>query len=144
MDIEVRKIQPGDIEYVRQNPLEEAVKNYPEMFSPETSYAGLVDGKIIAVGGVVLFWDGVGEAWLILTKDILDYKLTAYRHIREMVGLAIKHFKLRRLQITVRTDFERAVKMAEKIGFVREGLMIGYCPDGCDAYIYAMVKNEKI
>lgn len=139
MAIKIRKLEPDDVKIVRQNPLEEAVKNYPEMYPPETAFAGVVDGKVVGIGGIVVFWEGVAEGWLILSKDILNQKTDSYRCIKEMMSIVIKKFYLRRLQITVRTDYQRGIKMVERLGFVREGLMKFYCPDKCDAYVYAKI-----
>ena len=135
---EIRKLQEGDIEYVRKNPLEEAVKRYPDLPTPEENcYTGLVDGKIMGVGGVIVLWEGVGEAWLILSKDILEMKIATYLCIKEMVERMISECNLRRIQAVIRTDYPQAIKMIEALGFKREGLLEEYLPDKCNAFMYA-------
>lgn len=140
--IEIRKLQEGDIEYARRNPLEEAVKGYPDFPVPkENCYTGLVDGKIIGVYGVTVLWEGVGELWLILTKDVLNFKVETYKRLKQCVEELIGNCNLRRTQAVVRTDFPQAIKMMEHLGFEREGLLIDYCPDKCDVYMYAKIRR---
>lgn len=138
--IEIRELQDGDLEYVRQNPLEDAVKNYPEMHPQKPSYTGLIDGKIVGVGGVTVLWEGVGEGWLILTKDVLKHKTTAYNCIYRMTKKIIEECNLTRIQAVVRVDFPQAMKMMERLGFRREGYLRKYCPDGCNVWLYGRVK----
>lgn len=141
MIIKIRQIQDGDLEWVKQSPLEEAVKNYPDICPPNTTYTGLVDDKIVGVGGVVIFWEGVGEGWIMLRKDVLDFKISMYKCVQRMMDLVVKHHQLKRLQVVVRTDFPQAKKMVEALGFKQEGLMTKYCPDKTDAWLYARIEE---
>ncbi len=139
--IEIRDIQKGDIEYIRQNPLEEAVKSYPVLPTPDSnSFTGLWNGDRVGVGGVVILWEGVGELWLILSKDFKGLgKVAALVAIQDKIEEIIKENNLRRIQAAVRTDFPQAVKMIEYFGFEREGLLKQYCPDKGDVYVYARI-----
>ena len=65
----IRDLQDGDIEYVRENPLEVAVKNYPNMIPTPPAFTAIFDDKIVGVGGMIILWEGVGEMWLMLTAD---------------------------------------------------------------------------
>lgn len=147
--IKIRKLQDGDIEYVRINPLEEAVKNYPE-FSPDpkNSYTVILDDKIVGVGGIMILWEGVGELWLILTKDSKRegiYGLMAFDAIRKKIDEIIEECNIYRAQAPVRVDFHKAIKMMEALNFENEtpNGMKNYCPDGCDVYMYARIKKRR-
>lgn len=142
--IKIRKLQDGDIEYVRANPLEEAVKNYPDMpIDPKTSYTVLWDDVIVGVGGVSMMWKGVGEMWLILTKDSKRdgiHGIVALNTIRKKVDEIIEENNIVRAQATARIDFPKGIQMLEALGFEREGFLRRYCPDGCSVYRYARIK----
>ncbi len=138
--MQIRPIQEGDLEYVCRNPLEDAVKWYPEMRPLESSYTGLINGKIVGVGGVVKFWDGVGELWLILSKDVIEHRVETYKCIKEVARLLIDENKLVRAQAHVRADLFQANKMVEHLGFTCEGRLRKYYPDGCDSYVYGKIK----
>lgn len=137
--ITLRNYKQGDISIVRQNPLEEAVKKYPELRPGPLTWTAEKDGKIVAVFGFILMWAGVAEIWFMPTKDALKFKVEAYFCIKKKLDEKIKEHNLRRVQATVRTDYPRAKKMIERLGFKNEtpDAMKEFCPDKCDAYLYA-------
>lgn len=140
--IEIRELQEGDLEYVRENPLEGAVKNYPKMTPTPPAFTILFEDKIVGVGGVSIAWQGVGEFWLMLTADCKRegiYGIIAFEAIKNKVDELIEEHKLRRSQCTVRVDLPKARKMVEALGFKLEGLMKKYCPDGCDVWLYSRI-----
>jgi len=140
--ITIRDLQDGDLEYVRENPLEGAVKNYPKMIPTPPAFTAIFEDKIVGVGGAIVLWDGVGEFWLMLTADCKRegvFGIMAFQAIKDKVDDIIEKHKLRRAQCTVRVDFPKARKMVEAIGFKLEGLMKKYCPDGCDVWLYARI-----
>lgn len=141
--MEIRPLQKGDIEYVKVNPLEGAVKNYPDIpVDPKTSYTALWDGKIVGVFGILIMWKGVGELWLILTKDSNRkgaHGLVALDIIRKKVDEIIKDNNIVRAQATVRVDFPKGIQMLVVLGFEVEGRLRKYTPDGCDVYRFARI-----
>ena len=138
-----RKATQEDMAFVRQNPFEGAVKNYPYMEMPdENCYTVIYESAIVAVGGLQVRWEGVGLLWLMLTADCKKYgiySLLALEAIKEKMEYLIKKNNLWRAEAAVRTDFPQAIKMIEFFGFEREGLMRKYYPDKSDSYLYAKV-----
>lgn len=145
--IKIRQLRKGDIEYVKQNPLEDAVVRYPEINpDPETTYTALWNGEIVGVGGVTILWEGVGDFWIILSKNAERdgvHGIIALSAISQRVDKIIKKYKLHRAQAAIRTNFPRAIKMIEYLGFEREGLLRGYCPDGGDVWMYAKLNLRR-
>lgn len=139
--LELRPLQQGDIEEVRKNPLEEAVKRYPDLPTPDNNaFSGFWDGELIGVGGVIILWEGVGELWLILSKDFIGISdIATFMAIRKKINELIANNNLWRVQAIVRDDFPKAIKMIEALGFHSEGLLERYCPDKGDAIIYSRV-----
>lgn len=142
--IKIRKLQDGDIEYVRANPLEDTVKNYPDMpIDPKTSYTALWDGVIVGVGGASIMWEDTWEFWLILTKDSKRdgaHGIVAFDAIRKKIDEIIEENNIVRAQATVRLDFPKGIKMLMALGFEKEGLLKKYTPDRCDVYRFARIK----
>ena len=132
-----------DLAFVRNNPFEGAVKNYPYMKVPdENTYAVVYEGALVAVGGVQVKWEGVGLFWLILTADCKKegiHGLRALYAIREKIEELTKKNNLHRAEAAIRTDFSRAIAMIEALGFEREGLMRQYYPDKTDGFLYSKV-----
>ena len=132
-----------DLDYVKANPFEGAVKDYPYMEVPdENTYAVVYEGALVAVGGVQVLWAGRGMFWLILTADCKKdgiHGLRAVYAIREKIEELAEKNNLHRAEAAIRTDFSRAIAMIEALGFEREGLMRQYWPDKADAYLYSKV-----
>lgn len=136
-----RQATQEDLAFVRENPFEGAIKDYPYMDMPdENCYTAIFESEIVAVGGLVMRWEGVGLLWLMLTDKCKKngvYGIIALDAIRRKMNELIKENNLWRAEATVRTDFPQAIKMTEYFGFKREGLMKWYCPDKGSAYLYA-------
>jgi hypothetical protein len=91
----------------------------------------------IAILGVVNIWPGVGEMWSIFDNQAREIPATALRTGRSFGDIAIRYLQLHRLQITVRTDDNRAFRYAEAIGFKTESVMQKYGPDQIDYLLMA-------
>lgn len=140
--IKIRDLQDGDIEYVRENPLEGAVKNYPKMIPTPPAFTALLEGKIVGVGGMIILWEGVGEMWLMLTAECKRegvFGIMTFEAIKKKVDELIEEHKIRRAQCTVRVDFPKAKKMVIALGFTLEGLMKCYCPDSADVWLFSRI-----
>ena len=141
--IEFRKSTQADLDYVRANPFEDAIKGYPYMDVPQdNTYTTLFDNVIVAVGGCQVRWIGVAVFWLMLTADCKKngmYGVFAIRAIRDKIKELIVMNDLARAEAYVRPDFIEAVKMIEFLGFEKECTMKKFFPDKTDAYLYARI-----
>jgi len=119
-------------------------EEYDRILQDRNGIALMWDGKLLAVCGIHWFWPGVGEAWILQHSRAQDARVTrmaVYRASVQLMKLLIdKHeAPLQRLQVTVRTDWPDAIRLAEHMGFKLESTMKRYSPDGTDAYMYAKV-----
>lgn len=142
--MEFRAATQEDLAFVRQDPFEGAVKDYPYMECPdENTYCVLYENSIVAVGGLQVRWEGVGLLWLMLTasckKDGL-HGLRALYAIRDKMHELIISNKLWRAEAVIRTDFPKAIKMIEFLGFKRNCKMEKFFPDKTDAYLYSRIR----
>ncbi len=132
-----------DMAYVRQDPFEGAVKDYPYMECPdENCWTGIFKNEIVGVGGCQVKWEGVGLLWLMLTarcrkNDV--FGLIALEAIKGKVDELIEKNNLWRAEAAIRTDFPQAIKMIKYFGFKREGLMRMYYPDKSDSWLYSKI-----
>ena len=67
--MEIRPIQPGDMEYARAHAVQKEVKDYPELPVPEHSYTCIYEDEIVCVGGIKMYFEGVGESWIVITEN---------------------------------------------------------------------------
>ncbi len=106
------------------------------------------DGRVLGCGGVRLLWSGTGEAWILLSLDAIakstqeqfsHYRKSAYTIAGDLLNDICGD--LTRIQAHVRADDEIGIRFVERLGFVREGLMRKFGPDGSDHYLYAIVRG---
>lgn len=97
--------------------------------------------KILAVVGLIDLRPGFAEVWSITSEEIRlapigfhKLALALLRHYQKSLGL-------QRIQISVKEDYLEGAKWAESLGFVREGVMRRYDPDGSNHILYARVSN---
>jgi len=130
-----------DIDFVRENPYEPAVKGYPDMDIPTSNaFTAVLDGEVLGVFGMQLRWKGVGVLWLICADNFRKCGVRyALKTVSTNIDYLTKENNAFRVEAYVRTDFPKAIKMMEYLGFKREGLMKQFCPDKGDSYLYAKV-----
>jgi len=140
--IEIRQATQADLEYVKANPIDEKViKDFLDVKLSGWAKTALVDGKIVGVGGAVQYWPHVAEGWYCLSKEAAQCKMQMVKCIRKITEQAIKELDLHRLQSTIRVDFERAIKLAEFVGFKLEGRMEKYTQEGIACWMYVIVRE---
>lgn len=86
---------------------------------------GIIEGKIIACGGVLPFFNGNGELWLIPSIYVRDYKVTFVKVIGEWLEEVAQNLALRRMQSNCIDDELHCSWMA-RMGFQREGTLRQY------------------
>jgi hypothetical protein len=147
--IEIRKIQDGDLEQILADPFQDSLKKYPELNEDqkrivnETSFAGVQDGELLGIGGVVDRGDGIGEAWLMLVKDIGKSGasgLMAFHAIRKKLDELCEPFD--KCQALIRDDFPKAQAMIKALGFEFVETFIERSPDGVDMHLFLKVSDE--
>jgi len=89
----------------------------------------------IAIFGIVIIWDGVGEAWSFFSEEARRYPIAMTKGANTFFDICEILFSLHRIQITVRSTDRRAVSWARCLGFQSEGLLKEYSVDKTDYYI---------
>jgi RimJ/RimL family protein N-acetyltransferase len=94
-----------------------------QYYHSSTAFTGWLNHDIIGIAGVLEVWPGVGEAWMHTSKEFPGLPMVA-RIIKKMLNSEFKH--LHRIQCTVIDGFTEAERLAEWLGFKKEGLMEAY------------------
>ena len=108
-----------------------------------TSYTGLRKGQVIACGGIIAGFKGVGDLWLYLGKETFAQKRVALRVFKYFLEQIHSDYDLHRLQAVVKSDFVEGHRFAKFFGFESEGEMKQYSPDKENFYRYAKCWNGK-
>ena len=148
-DIEIRDYKPED--YIRIQRREFDDKVFSFLPNPEISahnlakgpaFTGLFEGEIIACGGVLPFWKGMGEAWLVTSPLVEKFKLSLAKSVHDKLEEIIKKMKLERVQTLVDGEHITGQKFIERLGFINE------TPNGMRKYLggrtyyrYALIKE---
>ena len=125
----MRVEQPELLAVARGYELREMIRGQAEIGTAMTIF---YHGEPIAVVGVVYFWNGVGELWSLFDEKSRSLPATMLRTGKSYCDIATRYLRLHRLQITVRTDDNRAIRYAEHLGFKTESVMKNYGPDKVD------------
>lgn len=96
------------------------------------------DGDLtLGVAGIVDRTPGRGICWALFSDELLGRFGAVHRAaVRFIAG-----GRYRRLEMTVDPNHTAAVRWALRLGFVKEGRMRSYAPDGRDIDLYAWVRG---
>lgn len=108
-----------------------------EMEKGEWAFTGKVNGRVVACGGVALYWPGRGEAWAIIDQQVKVEFLRIHRAALRVLEMC----PLQRIEATVDEGFEPGHRWAGMLGFKLEApSMKKFRPDGKNASLYALVR----
>jgi hypothetical protein len=85
-------------------------------------------GKPVAVFGCGLLWNGVAEVWSLLSPTSKRYPIAMIRASKAFLDICWITFNLHRLQISVKTSDNVAMRFALALKFEPEGIMAKYSP----------------
>jgi hypothetical protein len=112
-----------------------------ERLSGKFAYTIVAPEGLVASGGIIPLWKGVGEAWVVASNLVEVYPSIFARTVWKMLNEIIKNNEIERAQTTIHKDFIVSQKWAERMGFKNEGLMRKFL-GGEDYYRYAKVKEN--
>lgn len=98
------------------------------------------DGKVVAIGGLVLLWPGVAEAWIAL-GDVNWGKKHAKRLIiacKDIILRMAHASQSRRVQCYVSAESLVSQKFVESLGFQKEAYLTRFAVDGTDRLLYVL------
>lgn len=136
----VERFRPEHLEQLILQPAQEFAglnRGHAESLSKTESFAGLIDGRVVACAGVTPLWDGRGEAWALIARDI------GAKGMHELHFQAKRYLSgsaLRRIEASCDATFMQAHRWLFLLGFKFEGPLRKYTPDGRDCLRFARVK----
>jgi len=100
----------------------------------------LLDGDdVLACAGVSVMWEGVAEGWIVLSKKARKHKVSVARYTDALFDDIMRDNNLWRIQASIHTTDEKAIRFAQWLEFEYEGIMRKFGPDGSDYFRYARV-----
>lgn len=101
----------------------------------------MVDNEPAAIIGLIVQWRGCATVWSITSDRVGKAKKNFHKHTLEAIKDYSRILSLHRLQMNVRADYPKGIEWAESLGFVNEGKMLKFDPEGKDYFRFAKVIN---
>jgi hypothetical protein len=89
-------------------------------------FTGVKNSQPIVCGGVIKYWEGCYEGWVIASQYINHHPYETAKAIKQYTELLIKKHDIHRLQTAVLHNFEEGHRFAKFLGMKPEGLMRKY------------------
>ena len=122
----------------QQAVLQHVTDNFLSLLENTNAFTAVIDGEIVACAGVIEYYKGRGEAWSYLSADLGRNMVSVFRAIKSYLDT----IDVRRIEMTVDTDFAEGHRFAKLLGFELEASrMKAYDMDGRDKALYARIKN---
>ncbi|EPR42728.1 hypothetical protein dsx2_2645 [Desulfovibrio sp. X2] len=98
--------------------------------------------ELVASGGVVIPWRGVGEAWTLCTPRVQRYVLSYCHAVRRFLGVVEEKEHLHRVQAIIPSGDESLARWMQHVGLDYEATLEAYGPTGDDVDLYARVRRR--
>lgn len=121
-----------------------SVQDLRDAIVPEHARSGFLDGRVVAAAGVVPMWQGVGLGWLLVASDAAVPAVPLVRALRYGLQDIVAQSGFWRVQADVRADFPLGQRLLHMLGFVPEGALRAYGPDGADFVRLAYVDPLRV
>lgn len=120
---------------------EDAVK---QIEAGQMAFSMVVDGRALAVCGITMIHNGVGDAWGYITPEAIKYPITLHKGVIQKMRYLRKAIGYHRVQMCVKVNDPVHSKWALALGFELEGVMKKYGDDGTDYIRYAKTYENNL
>ena len=84
--------------------------------------AGLIDDRVVVIGGIIPVWPGRGQVWMIADDVPLRAWPALARHCKTRLDHALQN-DFKRIEAQVRVDFRAGQTWVKRLGFEPESVM---------------------
>lgn len=144
MKLEIRKFKAEDLIEIEKSGNDESgiglkFTDYRRAETDKVSYTLRVNGRVVASGGIVDYWEGRGEAWVIPQKKLTCGEALA---LQRVIKRFLKVAPYRRIEAVVYKPFRMGHRWVKSFGFKLEAETLkAYSVSGGDYSLYARVNN---
>lgn len=136
----IRHFENNDLEKI--NLQEEQKKECPElwyMYDNEDTIVFEDEGKVLAI--IRPMYEQGGRMWLsaLISKDCGYKAISIFKRMKRFIDEWLFYGEVNRVEITTQKDFKQANRLAELLGFQKEGVLRKYY-NGMDFNIWGRIK----
>lgn len=144
-ELAVRKFLASDVDRIelREGQLMQA--STPERVKLNADYGPCMtlalergQGEILVCGGIVSFYDNVGEMWMMCGRNLDGYRKSVVASARDFLEIYAPRYH--RLHMAVRADNARNIRFAEFMGFHQEARHRKFDEEGNDFIMMARIR----
>lgn len=137
----IRRLKPEHAELIQDIRQPEAVDDIRAALE---TYLSIGEGysifnkkdELIAIGGMVSLWPGVGDFWMVTSTKVEQNKLLFYKDTRRLFIYGANKYKLHRAQCQVRADNRTSQAWLKRLGFTFESVKSKFGADKTDYWEY--------
>ena len=96
----------------------------------------LENDTVLAIGGVLQYWKGVGEAWMMVSPEGRKKGLYLFKIMGRFLNDCFQNKLFHRIQASIVIGNTQAHKTIYRLGFVPECIMMSYGPNQEDFVRY--------
>ena len=100
-------------------------------------YTAFDGPTVIACAGVAHCWPGRAQVWSLMSKSLPEYGALVHRAVVRY----LRRCPVRRLELTVDPEHDKAVAWARRLGFTYESTMPAYGPNGETHDMYVRIRK---
>lgn len=134
-------IEPGPFELLAVEGLPENVFRQGYAIPGPALTVCADDGAPLGAAGLVPLWAGVAQGWMFASERLRAHPVALHRTLARALDAAQSALRLHRVQISVHERFLASRRWAGRLGFLCEGAMPGYGPNGDTYYRYARLQH---
>ena len=98
------------------------------------------DKEIVGIIGAVFMHEKVMTYWALLSDLIRKYPVGTHKAMLKYIDLVMEKYNLDRVQTFIDSRNLTAIRHNEKLGLVKEGLLVKFGRDGANQYVFAKVR----
>lgn len=134
------RLREPEVSYTATDP--EFFDYLERIAAPEMSWTGMYRGSPRCCFGIRPVYKTVGEAWLIVDKDIADHTISVVRFARKIFATFLDDGGFHRIQAGVMADNDTALRFAKTLGFEVEGIMRNYGSPGASCFLMSRISDH--
>jgi RimJ/RimL family protein N-acetyltransferase len=104
----------------------------------QPAWTAWYEGRVIACGGIVPFWKGVGEGWFFASPEIAKHKVALVKSVKGLLW-DMEEGGYHRIQAVVLESSRPGRRLVEYLGFKFESILKKYGPGGENFIMYGRV-----
>lgn len=124
------RIAPRSFDWAEMDMFDDAAARGRAYAAAGPAFTALVGEEVAFCAGAVQLWPGVAEAWSVTSALVERHPVTFHRLVWRMLAHEQRRHGCRRLQAAVHKDHRASIRWLHRLGFVYEGRMEAYGPDG--------------